>query len=272
MTLQHSGMPGGKAGKDERSVEQREQDRTILSQLMRRGYTRQQAAEKLGITLAAIDTDWKVLMRRMRKGMDKDVEALVGAKLEEYAEVKREAWEAWEASKQQIVTRTVEESSSGATEDGVSMGRSNGHVKGGRGALGKVLANSDAQQDSAARPAKRVKTITTTEPRLPDPSYLTKILDCIKAERELLGINPAKKIDMQATMVWDLFAGMKTAVQVLNGQPAPLPGGEVVDGVPQLTSDDDLEAQILAVLGDNEMPTDANVGSTSIKREQDFGV
>jgi hypothetical protein len=188
---------------------QRETDRAEMMRMLRRGYTHSMVAERLGVARSMVSYDFQVVMKQIIADRTADTEAIIAAKLQEYAEVKREAWEAWERSKEDVTRRTREGSS-----------------------------RSDGKGESSE--GKRVS--ETTEIRTGDPRYLETVLNCLKAERELLGLNPAKQLEMRGKVeaqVLDInrllaeVAGLADAARMDPADEAigKLPGS-VQDGVP----------------------------------------
>lgn len=154
---------------DERSKYQKQLDQLEMVRLLRRGWTISRIAEHFGLTETQVGYDMRVVLRDIRKERTKDVDALVTAKLEEYGEVKREAWDSWEKSKGPATKRTMKR---------IETSR------------GEATETTDSEEAVCG-----------------DPRFLKTVMECIEAERDLLGINAPKKIDVNATVVWDAFAG-----------------------------------------------------------------
>lgn len=106
---------------------------------------------------------------------------LVAVKLAEYREIKNEAWAAWERSKLDHVKYIKEVYK------------------------GKKKKNEDGDDVEVPPVIKKIK---SREGKLPNSSYLTIIMDCIQAERELLGIDAALKISVnnKHSIDWDDFS------------------------------------------------------------------
>jgi hypothetical protein len=157
---------------ENRAVGQREYDRAELAKWMRRGATQAWIAERLGVSTQTIHLDWRILVTQMRQFRDTDVEAAIAIKLEEYAEIKREAWEAWEKSKVEW-HKTVEDSYTRA--DGSPGG----------------------------------KITTTTEDCVGDSRFLQIIMSCLAAERELQALDPPKVVQghLSGSITWDILLG-----------------------------------------------------------------
>lgn len=92
--------------------------------------------------------------------------AQVAEKREQYRMIRKLAWEAWDRS-QEDGTRVVEE-----TE--------------------RVLVPVGGDPSGALESAERVRRIITCEGRLPDNAYLKTILDTLRAEREMMGLDAEK--------------------------------------------------------------------------------
>lgn len=152
-------------------------DRAEMVTLVRRGWSQGMLAEKFGVSQPIISVELKAIYRKFAVRQDEDTEALINMKLDELAEVKREAWMAWERSKEDIQRETEEETKSAV-----------------RGLSSKVAK--------------------MREGRLPAAQYLSIICDCIKQERELKALNPAKEVTIKGHLaVWDVLAGVPGAVE-----------------------------------------------------------
>jgi predicted transcriptional regulator len=157
----HNGKRGPK-----RTRKERELDKPTIISLMRRGWTQQMIADELGLDRTMVTYEWAKIRAQMAAQMDTDVKEIIGATLEELAEVKRESWHGWDKSKRRGKKKTTEVSSSG---------------------------NSEREKES-----------TTVEARTGDPRFLQAILNCIQSERELRGIDAPKSVDARVlTLNWD---------------------------------------------------------------------
>ena len=142
-----------------RTREQREIDLAEMPGLLRRGWTKARCAQKFGVSAAQVTQDWKEVQRRLDDVRNKDANALRFKSMEEIGEVKLEAWQAWEKSKEDAKSRSV------TTEDFIG-------------------------QDGA--PYQKVKVVEAVEGRIPANQYLQTILSCIEQERKIEGIDKAK--------------------------------------------------------------------------------
>ena len=174
-------MPGPKRTKMHMEV-----DRSEMVRLMRRGWTKQMMSERFGVTIQQVHSDYKVVMGRL--GSEVPVEErkmMVSAKLEELAEVKREAWAAWSESWKEHKRRMVERGLRSAAPKGVNQ-------------------ESLRELFPAAR-MKRIKEVDNYEPGCPGVQYLRIIVECIRAEREMMGLDALKTVRVEGTMSWDML-------------------------------------------------------------------
>lgn len=140
--------------KKQRTAEQKELALHDLLVLMRRGLTKSEAAEKLGVNRLQVYRDWEEILHRLNEDNQNSLVLM----LAQYAEVKKEAWAAWERSKENK-ERTVAEK--------VSPGQ--------------------AGQD-------KMKAVKVTEGHLPENSYLETVRKILDKECELRGLNPPKHL------------------------------------------------------------------------------
>jgi hypothetical protein len=189
----HNGKRGPKRHPKARTI-----DKPTIVSLMRRGWTQQMIADELGLDQSMISYEWRKIRAQMASRMEEDTKEIIGATLEELAEVKRESWHGWDRSKRRGKKKTVELSSSG-----------NG--------------------------GEREKESTTVEARTGDPRFLQAILNCIQSERELRGIDAPKSVDSRVlTLNWDelvkqlppeVVDDIEARIAAVSA-PAELPNGE----------------------------------------------
>lgn len=145
--------------------------RKKIVELMLNGLTHHQIAEELGIRVVQVRRLTAIIREQWAKECKVDYDGLVAQKKMEYAKVRKEAYEAYEASR----------------------------------------LNSKG------------------EPRTPDISFLHLVMDTFKAERELLGLDAPKRMDVSQQVIqmnWDSIAG---------GIRELVPDNRVIDGgTPQL--------------------------------------
>jgi hypothetical protein len=168
-----SGHHGGQTGPT-RTQGQRQVDKILMLQLIRRGWSKQRIAGRLGVDPSEITYDFKQVLKELAKIHNIDSHLLRAKAMAELEELKVEAMEAWEKSKlpgeKEIVTEIE-------TEHGV---RTN---------------------------VTRVK-----QGRLPQDSYLKLVRDCIGDERELQALDPPKKMVVGHTIAWDDLIAVPTPV------------------------------------------------------------
>lgn len=159
------GKPGSTRNKTERETQRAE-----LPKLLRRGWTQAMIAEKFGVSQAQVSCDYKIVMKELRQEASEDIKELIGLKLEEYGEVKKEMWEAWEKSKKNQEERL---------EEDVSSDRG-GHTK----------------------------TAVKEKGSCGDPKFIAIVMECIKQECNLLALNPAKEIrgSLTTSINWDVLS------------------------------------------------------------------
>jgi hypothetical protein len=141
--------------------------RNKIIQLMKRGFGEEEIAGELGLEVKQVVVQYKIAIKEMAETRSQVTEEVLTLKLKEYQEVKKEAWLAWEKSKNPIEKEAYETITS---------------------------------EYGTKEIAKRFK-----EGRLPASEYLNVILQCLKAERELLGINPVRKIEGSMTVAGVVF-------------------------------------------------------------------
>lgn len=155
-----------------RTNEQKMLHRAEMVRLMRRGWSKYQIAEHLGVSYQTVLKDWRKITADMAVEADEDAKTLRDRKLEEYAEVKKEAWEAWERSKRLAIQQTEESSTSPSGKVGTKKSR--------------VVKNQAG-----------------------DPRFLHQILQCLESERTLLNLDPVKQVGITANVInWDALAGV----------------------------------------------------------------
>lgn len=182
-----------------------EERRAEISRLLALGYLPYQVAAELGVTFTTVSADFAVITRELRQSRNESLQSYIDQKLLEYSAIKKEAWAAWHRSKEDGERETKEmiEEHNCPICVGTGSVESRGEARpcrncGGAGIKGGV-----------------VKLIMMREGRCGDSSYLKTILDCIKAERELLGLDPEKKVKMTGTVAvidWN---------ELTNGAPDP---------------------------------------------------
>jgi DNA-binding CsgD family transcriptional regulator len=132
-----------------------EKRRQQVAELALRGRRQSEIAEQLGVTQATVSVDLKRLRDEWRATARQDVAALIARQLDKLSLVEREAWEAWERSKQPAHTTVVYR---GGDNEPSKMRQTLKHPTG-------------------------------------DPRYLELLRKCLAAERTLVGLLPAREPD-----------------------------------------------------------------------------
>lgn len=185
-----SGTNGkGKTGTPaRRTAVQREVQRDQMMKLLIRGWTKSQIAEEFGVHKSQISYDYKVILKEVIEDREGTAEEHIAFKLREYAELKREAWEAWERSKLDQCSETREEYLRGEEEGDLEEGEGEGEGEGG----GK-------------KSKPRTKLTRVIKGRVPGVEYLKLIAQCMEREQELMGISQPQQINV-STVNWEIFA------------------------------------------------------------------
>jgi hypothetical protein len=169
-----------------------------VAELYLRGRSQVEIAYELGCSQPTVSNDLAAIRREWRATTTRDFEEATVQKLAEYAEVKKEAWRAWDQSKEDFRRRVeeIEPDRECPVCDGSGMNMRQQPCRScdGAGTMGGVG-----------------KLTQTTVGRCGDASHLRVVLDCLKAERELLGLNPAKEVSVKgrkqvAAINWNLLA------------------------------------------------------------------
>lgn len=159
-------MPGTSANKH-LTVTSREAYLQRIAKLDRRGYSQFEIAEEVGVSQPLVSKDLKLIRTRYVEDQKKAREEYVAEKLSMYAEIRKEAWAAYDRSKK-VAVKEVEEF---------------------------ITTNEENVDGSYTSSEVRIKRIKTREGRLPANQYLTTIIQTLEAERELLGLDAPKKVD-----------------------------------------------------------------------------
>jgi hypothetical protein len=100
-----------------RGLIDREDDYVKMMMMLRRGMTQDMIAEELELSQSTVSVDLKVVLTRMKAQLTEDTKVYVAQKLAEYAEVKKEAWHAWERSKATYRRKRVRDAETGGFEE-----------------------------------------------------------------------------------------------------------------------------------------------------------
>ncbi len=165
---------------------QREEIMAKVAQMDRRGYHQWDIAWALGVSQPMVGQYLKRIRERYKQEQFGSREQLLSEKIHQYREVRREAWEAWEESRKDREKTTTE--------------------------------TTDNDRGSATK-VKEEK-----EGRLPASEYLRLYQDALKAERELLGIDPeapapGTEVNVNVGVnvnIWDALSQVSQSLEVVD--------------------------------------------------------
>jgi len=196
------------------TVAEREERRALIAILDRRGYSNKQIANKVGVSLTQVVYDLAKINKRYIESQIKERELLIAYKIQQYKDIRKEAWEAWELSKQSHVKSVKEYSAPLGVEkvEETLFGDNKPKPKRGRGRPAKAKAQPITVNNEVELPLsdpnyspktvnssgfmesmRKIKEIVTVEGALPANEYLATILKTLEAERQLLGIDLEEK-------------------------------------------------------------------------------
>lgn len=156
-----SGRPRGQPGHRRKGA--REDDLARVAKLDRRGYSQAEIAKVIGVSQPQISEDLKTIRQHYRQMANATYAEKVEEKRAQLREVRAQAWVAWEKSKKDG-TRWAEEVTTSATGD-------------------------------------RTKTTDVKEGRLPDATYLRVIIETLRDESALDGLNQPQKLNIHANVI-----------------------------------------------------------------------
>jgi predicted transcriptional regulator len=206
----------------------REQMMAIVAKMDRRGYSYGQIAEVLGVTPEAVGEHVRRLKREYRAIAIEDLEESIGEKIEQYKEMRREAWEAWERSKERFEEVTETESLPIRIED--TRGKKDKGDKSGR---------KDRNSPELRTVSKVTKSVYKS-----GAEYLRIVLTCLEAERKLRGTDAPEKMDLRSEVLnWGELAKAGPVPDVLAEKierarlgldipPPTLPPAPAAEGLP----------------------------------------
>jgi hypothetical protein len=159
--------------------------RAEMVALMRKGWTYAMIQEKWPTwTIKRIQQECYDALQELADVRQEDARLILERKLEELAEVKRRAWECYEKSL--LPTKHVTEKEGTVLEDSAKIDKQTGKVK------------------VVKRPRwKTVERVTTLSDPQPNSKFLSIVLECIKQERELLGLDRPRQVEVKASFSWD---------------------------------------------------------------------
>ncbi len=174
--------PKSNRGKIERVASRRAE----MVALLRKGWTYAMMREEKwpNLTLTAIARECTLALQELADLREEDARVVLERKLEELAEIKRRAWECYEHSLRP--KQKVTEKQGLVWEDKAHIDKLTG------------------KPSVVRKPTMRVieKTTQTSDPE-PQGKWLSLVLECIKQERELLGLDRPRQVEVKASFSWD---------------------------------------------------------------------
>jgi predicted transcriptional regulator len=156
-------MPRAVGTPGHRKKATREEDLARVAKLDRRGYSQADIARVIGVSQPQICEDLKKIREHYRAAANATYAEKVEEKRAQLREVRSQAWKAWEKSKKDG-TRWAEEVTTGASGD-------------------------------------RTKTTEAKEGRLPDATYLRVVIETLRDECALDGLNQPQKLNINANVI-----------------------------------------------------------------------
>ncbi len=95
-------------GRKKRTKAEREEALIVVARMFRQGYTHNEIAKVCEVSRPQVIYDLKTLHKRWSERTTLDLDVIKRGELEKLDLLEREAWQAWEASKQDDVTKTDE--------------------------------------------------------------------------------------------------------------------------------------------------------------------
>lgn len=138
-----------------------EKRRAEVSDMYIKGHSQAEIARKYGLTQSQISQDLKAIRKEWRNSRVRNFDDLVDEALQKIDKREREAWEAWEKSKEDYIKKATKQKGKGGSD------------------------KPDYQE-----------VVTTEYKAMGDPRYLTIIGQCERDRMELLGHSAAKKIEV----------------------------------------------------------------------------
>ncbi len=209
------------AKKGPRFTETEREDRLCkVARLDRRGWSQSDIARECLVTQQTVSNDLKEIRQRYKVDMLAEHDEMVAQTVAEYREIISELWAAWERSKEDAV-KTVEErapiDTTPPVEDEAPRRK--------RG-LARLLANPNQFE------FRKIKEVMTREGRLPAAEYMKLILNAREGIRSLLGLDAAKKVDMDVfgkIIPWDVM------YEEAEGEVSDEIEDQIMEGLPALT-------------------------------------
>lgn len=221
-----------------KSEAQKEALLDLIGILDRRGYTQARIGQligndnRFGFTLSTTQVSeyLKTIKARYREKILHQREELIAEKLEQYREVRAEAWAEWERSKENAERVVTETAPVPVKKDDNGKKRP------------KALNNRERQIDGWKEEMRKVKEAVTTEGRLGNPAYLTIVLETLDAERQLLGIDElvaalTVQTKKRSAVVDEIAQIMSAVEEQIGGLPAKKEPPRLVESSPAPTDE-----------------------------------
>jgi hypothetical protein len=237
------GSPRQKPGTKLKTDTEKEEVKMLVARYDRRGFNLRQIADILRAD-HGYDFSRTTVCAKLQEGraeykeeMVGDRAALVAQKLAEYRELRREAWTAWERSKEDAERVTEEHAPTLLPGDEEGKPR--------KGKRGRFASATDP--GTVEETLRRIKRIEVREGRLPANQYLNAILATLDAERELLGLDAPREIK---GLVGHVHLGVPA------GLPATASGGVDFDALAGRVPLDDPVEELIALPAHTPSPGD----------------
>lgn len=182
----------------------------IVAKYDRRGYTQLEIVEKVkqerGIDLSQQGISY--YLKKIREGYKERTlehqQDMLAEKLAQYAEIRREAWEAYEKSKEDGVTIITERA------PGVPVVLNTGPLK-----PGEKPGRRD-NPETLKGTLELLKEVVRREGRIPANEFLKTIMATLDAECRLLGLDAPKKVDIKGSVAFDWDTVLRDIMQQSN--------------------------------------------------------
>lgn len=184
---------------------------------MARSWKVKRIAEQMGVSEPQVYYDMRAVRKRWSEQRAPERSEALNEKLAQYAAIREVAWQGYEKSMQDA-ERVVEEY--GAVVESKKDKGENGRNGNGRPKVFDDIPPNAPEitilpgmkgnrnpQASMDRSLEKLRRIITTEGRVPANTFLETILKTLQAERQLLGLDEAVKLDITSkSLNFDIFA------------------------------------------------------------------
>ncbi len=146
--------------------------RRLVADLYVRGHKQQEIADQLGVTQPIVSKDLAAIQAEWQRLRVADMDQLKRLELERIDRREREAWDAWERSKQPTVTEKL-----ATAEDSV----------------GSAAADGTQEKPGAAKLETTKRVERTTVSSAGNPRFLEIVEGCVQQRCKILGLFAAEK-------------------------------------------------------------------------------